>query len=87
MANIHFAEAQQSPKIPRIGWLSPSSAGLAAGFEQLRREFQKLGYIEGKNLVYEVRYAENKLEQLPALADELVHLKVDVLLTRGRPKL
>jgi putative tryptophan/tyrosine transport system substrate-binding protein len=66
--------------------VSPSSAGLAAGFEQLRREFQKLGYIEGKNLVYEVRYAENKLERLPALADELVHLKVDVLLTRGTPE-
>jgi putative tryptophan/tyrosine transport system substrate-binding protein len=86
LANIDFAEAQQSPKIPRIGWLSPSSAGLAAGFEQLRREFQQLGYIEGKNLVYEVRYAENKLERLPALADELVHLKVDVLLTRGTPE-
>jgi putative ABC transport system substrate-binding protein len=86
LANIHFAEAQQSPKIPRIGWLSPSSAGLAAGFEQPRREFQKFGYIEGKNLVYEVRYAENKLERLPALADELVRLKVDVLLTRGTPE-
>ncbi len=86
LATTHVVEAQQSAKIPRIGWLSPSSADLAAGFERLRREFQKLGYIEGKNVVFEVRYAENKLELLPILADELARLKVDVLLTRGTPE-
>jgi putative ABC transport system substrate-binding protein len=73
------AEAQQAAKVPRIGYLS---TGLAAP-TQLREAFlqglRDLGYVEGRNVVIEYRFAEGKLERLPALAAELVALKVDVL--------
>jgi putative ABC transport system substrate-binding protein len=71
-----IAEAQQPAKIAKIGLLG---AGSATGFESFRREFRKLGYVEGKNIAFEYRYADGKLEGLPAQADELVRLKVDVL--------
>ena len=78
------AEAQQSTKIPRIGYLmatSPSAnVGRIAAFRQGLRE---LGYVEGKNIVIEWRYAEGKFDRLPALAAELVRLKVDVIVTSG----
>jgi putative ABC transport system substrate-binding protein len=80
LATVHLAEAQQQSKIPKIGWLSPGSA---SRIELFLREFRKLGYVEGKNISIETRYAEDKLDRLPALADELVRLKVDVLLTPG----
>ena len=80
LATIHLAEARQQSKIPKIGWLSPGSA---SRIELFLREFRKLGYVEGKNISIETRYAEDKLDRLPALADELVRLKVDVLLTPG----
>jgi putative ABC transport system substrate-binding protein len=51
----------------------------------LLREFRKLGYVEGKNIAFEFRSADNKLDRLPAVADELVRLKVDVLITPGTP--
>jgi putative ABC transport system substrate-binding protein len=51
----------------------------------LLREFRKLGYVEGKNIAFEFRSADNKLDRLPAVADELVSLKVDVLITPGTP--
>src|SRR5215510_14404430 len=78
------AEAQQPAKIIKIGYLSPTSEspGSQGGARQaIRRELETLGYIEGKNIVFEARYADNKLDQLPNLADELVRLKVDVLVT------
>ena len=53
--------------------------------ELFRRELRALGYVEGKNIAFEYRYAENKLDRLPALADELVRLKVDVLVTPATP--
>ena len=52
------------------------------GYESFLRELRELGYIEGKNIVIEFRSADNKLDRLPALADELVRLKVDVFFTR-----
>jgi putative ABC transport system substrate-binding protein len=75
-------EAQQQAKVAKIGWLGvlPSSTS-APGPELLMRELRKLGYVEGKNVAFEYRSAENKYDRLPALADELVRLKVDVLLT------
>jgi len=76
------AEAQQQSKIPKIGWLSPGSVATTR-IELFLREFRKLGYVEGKNIAIEARYAEDKLDRLPSLADELVRLKVDVLLTPG----
>lgn len=73
-------QAQQQAKVGKIGWLS-SGGGLGPGPELFRREIRALGHIEGKNITVEYRYAENRLDRLPALADELVRLKVDVLVT------
>ena len=75
------AQAQQQAKLPRIGWLGTPPAASGTALERLRRELRALGYVEGKNIAFESRYAEDKLDRLPALADELVRLKVDVLVT------
>jgi putative ABC transport system substrate-binding protein len=76
------AQAQQQAKIPKVGWLGSGSPSGPGGnrvvFQQVLRE---IGYVEGKNIVFEYRLADNKLDRLPALAEELVRLKVDVLLT------
>jgi ABC-type uncharacterized transport system substrate-binding protein len=76
-----IAEAQQA-KIPRIGWLSPGSAA-SANVELFLREFRKLGYVEGRNVGIESRYANDNFDRFPALADELVRLKVDVIVVSG----
>src|SRR5262249_688505 len=78
------AEAQQRKKVPRIAYLSaiPPSAN-AARHEAFRQGLRELGYVEGKNIVIEWRYAEGKVDRLPALASELVRLKVDVIVTAG----
>ena len=74
-------EAQQPKKVPRIGWLGGRSpSGPAGAGESFRHALGALGYIEGKTVTIEYRYAEDKLDQLPALADELVRLKVDLLI-------
>src|SRR4029077_18417613 len=73
-------EAQQSAKVPKVGWLGARPGG-AGGQETIRRMLRDLGYGEGKNIAFEQRFADNKLDRLPALADELVRLKVDVLVT------
>ena len=78
------AQAQQPKKIPVIGRLGASSAGgEAARIEAFRHGLQELGYIEGKNIVIEWRHAEGKFDRLPALAAELVRLKVEVIVTGG----
>jgi putative ABC transport system substrate-binding protein len=78
------AEAQQPARIPRIGILSqvPGSV-FAARVEAFRRRLRELGYIEGKNIFIEYRYADGKRERLPDLVGELVRLKVDVIVTIG----
>jgi putative tryptophan/tyrosine transport system substrate-binding protein len=73
-------EAQQQARIPKIGWLG-AGAGAGPGAEVFKRELRALGYVDGKNIMFEYRYADNKLDRLPALADELIRLKVDVLIT------
>jgi putative ABC transport system substrate-binding protein len=75
------ANAQQSAKVAKIGWLGERGSG--SGRELFRREIAELGYVVGKNIIIEYRYAENKLDRLPALADELVQLKVDVFVTNS----
>jgi putative ABC transport system substrate-binding protein len=76
--------AQTKGKVPRIGVLSPgSAAGIGAMTEAMRAGLRELGYVEGKNIVIEYRWAENKYERLPALAADLVRLKVDVLVTHA----
>ena len=82
---LRLVEAQSQGKIAKIGWLAVRPASAASVIESFQREFGKLGYVEGKNIVFEYRYAEGKLDRLPALADELVRLKVDVLLTPTTP--
>jgi ABC-type uncharacterized transport system substrate-binding protein len=78
------AEAQQFAKIPRVGWLAlrpPSRIATSpSGLDLFWREFHALGYIPDKNVILEYRSAANKLDQLPVLADELVRLKVDVII-------
>ena len=79
------AHAQPS-KVVRIGFLGPTSAASNAGrMEALREGLRDLGYLEGKNLVIESRWAEGKFDRLPELAAELVRLNVDVILTAGTP--
>ena len=78
------AQAQQPAKIPRIGLLISSSASFSlARVEAFRQGLRELGYVEGKNIIIEYRYADGKLERLPDLAAELVRLKVDVIVTTG----
>jgi putative ABC transport system substrate-binding protein len=78
------AEAQQPVRIPRIGILITASASsFSARVEAFRQRLRELGYVEGKNIVIEYRYAEGKRERLSALAAELVRLKVDVIVTTG----
>jgi putative ABC transport system substrate-binding protein len=78
------AEAQQPARIHRIGILAPVSGSfLSARVEAFRQRLRQLGYVEGKNIVIEYRYAEGKPERRPDLAAELVQLKVDVIVTIG----
>lgn len=76
------AEAQPTPKMARIGFLM-SGSGSSARIASFRTEFLKLGYVEGKNVTFETRAAKLNYDRLPALADELVRLKVDVIVTPG----
>jgi putative ABC transport system substrate-binding protein len=81
---VSMAEAQQLAKVPKTGWLSFRSASEPdPGREVFRRELSALGYVEGRNIAFEYRFADDQLDRLPALADELVRLKVDVLVTPG----
>ena len=77
-------DAQQTGKIFRIGFLEPSTAsGSAVLLEAFRQELRKLGWIEGKNITIEYRFAEQKPERLPELAADLVRLKVDLIVVTG----
>jgi putative tryptophan/tyrosine transport system substrate-binding protein len=79
-----IVEAQQPKKVPRIGLLSTvSSSSIASRIEAFRQGLRELGYIEGKSVVIEYRWAEGKLDRLPALVAELVRLKVDVIVSAG----
>src|SRR6266508_5316765 len=80
------AHAQPQAKVARIGWLGIGSASSVSRYEEFRRTLRELGYVEGKNITFEYRSADNKLDRLPPLADELVRLKVDLLITRGTPE-
>src|SRR5215813_8986979 len=79
------AEAQQPKSIPRIGYLSrdlhpaDSRAPAPRNLEAFRQGLQELGYIEGKNIIIEYRYSDGRNERMPALAEELVRLKVDII--------
>src|SRR5918999_3209787 len=76
------AHAQQPIKIPKIGFLG-SGPSSRPWHESFKREFRKLGYVDGKNVTFIHRFADTKYDRLPVLADELVRLKVDVIITPG----
>jgi hypothetical protein len=81
---FHFAQAQQTKKVPQIGYLSPfDPATESAPAEAIRLALRELGYIEGQNIAIEYRYAEGKLDRLPELAAELVRLKLDIIVVSG----
>ena len=80
------ARAQQPTKVARIGVLGlASAAGAAPYVDAVRSGLRDLGYIEGKNLIIEYRFGDGKYDRLPDLADQLVHLNVDVLVTFAAP--
>src|SRR6266536_818974 len=81
---IHVAQAQQPKKVPRIGYLtSADPARDSTRAEAIRLALRDRGYIEGQNITIEYRYAEGKLDRYPALAAELVRLKVDIIVVIG----
>jgi putative ABC transport system substrate-binding protein len=80
LLTVSFAAAQQTGKVFRIGFLDNSTASGSAGLvEAFRQELSKFGWIEGKNIIIEYRFSEQKSERLPELAAELVRLKVDLI--------
>ena len=84
LATVNPSHAQQTGKIFRIGFLDKSTAsGSAVLVEAFRQEMSKLGWIEGKNIAIEYRFAEQKNERLPELAADLVRLKVDLIVVTG----
>ena len=80
------AEAQQSSKPYRVGLLMGASEAFVAPYiEIFRQALRALGYVEGQNIAFDSRYAAGHYDQLPALAAELLQLKVDLLVTEGTP--
>jgi putative tryptophan/tyrosine transport system substrate-binding protein len=79
-------EAQQPTKIARIGYLSPGDpVSRVYRIEAFRQGLKELGYIEGKNIIIEYRFAEARMERLPELAGELIGLKVDIIFAQALP--
>src|SRR6266576_3022196 len=83
---LHLAEAQQSGKIPRVGFLGPASASaLAQRLAAFREGLRELGYIEGKNIAIDYRYADSQADRITPLAAELLALKPGVIVTYQTP--
>ena len=82
LAILQPAQAQKPTKVPRIGYPG-TGLGTPERRDAFRQGLRELGYVEGKNIVIEFRSADGKLERLPAIAAELVHLKVDVIVSTG----
>lgn len=82
IALVVSAPAPHAQKLPRIGWLGSYSETLPA-YQGFRDGLRELGYVEGKNVIIEARWAEGKLDRLPLLARELANLNVDVMLVGG----
>jgi putative ABC transport system substrate-binding protein len=78
-------EAQQGQKVYGVGFLSSESASPSNGLEPLRQGLRDLGYVDGQNALIEARFAEYELDRLPALAAELVRLRMDVIVTFSTP--
>ena len=78
-------EAQQAPKVARVGVLTGGGSTVQAGFEPFRQRLRELGFEEGRNLTLEVRNAEGQAERYAELAAELVRLRVDVIVAQSNP--
>jgi ABC-type uncharacterized transport system substrate-binding protein len=82
LTTVSLAEAQPAKKIPLVGFLVPGShSSYSARIEAFQQSLRDLGYVEGKNINIEYRYAEGKFDRVPDLAAEMVRLKVDVIVT------
>jgi putative ABC transport system substrate-binding protein len=79
------AEAQQQKKVPKIGWLEVRPDDSRTSFELFKRELRALGYVDGRSIAFEYRNAGNNLDRLPALADELVRLGVNLVFAVPAP--
>src|SRR5437899_8631464 len=86
LALAPFAAEAQPGKVFRVGFLTAySSSAEAPLFESFRQGMRELGYEEGRNIAYETRWAEGRLERLPGLAAEIVGRKPDVMLVANKP--
>ena len=83
LSTASSVDAQQAGKVYRVGRLSGGLSSSTYSFDAMRRELRALGYVEGKNIMFELRNAEDKSERLSALADDLVRLKVDLIIAGG----
>src|SRR5499426_2410786 len=84
LSTVSIAQAQQPAKIPRIGYLqAPPASAVATRTDAFRQGLRELGYVEGKTIVIESRFAEGKTDRVPDLVAELLRLKVDVIVTGG----
>lgn len=83
LATVSVSQAQQPVKMQKVGVLRARLVASGTSLDGLLRELRAMGYVDGKNIVFESRSADNKLDRLPALADELVRLKVDLIVTAG----
>src|SRR5215470_6339068 len=80
------ARAQQAQRVPRIGVLLPGSrSSFAVRVEALRQGLQQLGYVEGRTIALEWRFADEKFDRLPDLATDLAALPVDIIVANGTP--
>ena len=86
LSTAPFLGAQQAGKVPRIGFLGNSTAALEANLiGPFREGLRDLGYVDGRNILIEYRWAEGKYERFPALLAELIALKVELIVTAGTP--
>src|SRR5882724_2061522 len=82
LSAVTIVEPQQSGKVPRIGVLISASPSIAARrVEMFQQGLRELGYVEGKNIILEYRYAEGRPETLPQHVNELIRLNVDIIVT------
>jgi len=86
-AALPAAQAQQAPKVARVGVLAGGGDLFRAGFESFRQRLRELGYVEGQTIALFVRTAEGRAERYRELAAELVQLRVDVIVAQGNPAL
>ena len=79
-AVLHAADAQQTKKVPRIGILFIGTRN-QPHLDSFKQGLLERGYVEGKNIVFEYRYAEGNFDRVPALVDELIRMNVDIIVT------